>query len=406
MTRLKALGNCHSILDLRHYAKSCLPRPIFDFLEGAAETEVTARRNTAAFDDVKVISRCLVDVGSVQTSTRVLGRDLEWPLLCSPTGASRLFHPDGELAIARATAQAGVMYGLSISSTHPLEAVAAASNGPKMFQLYLHKDREVMRELINRCKQAGFDALCLTVDVPAYGKRERDLRSGFSVNPAWTLRNIIDYASRPAWVFGLARKGPLRLAHSTAKKHGKRDRTQPDPSVTWKDVRDISDLWGGPFALKGVMSGDDACRAADAGITAVIVSNHGGRQLDGAAAAIEVLPEIVKAAGDRIEVILDGGVRRGVHILKALALGAKACAVGRPYLYGLSIAGEPGVKRALDILRAEFTLAMQLAGCPDLASIDSSRVRFTAVTSPEADLTTRRRPSREPQSAVSSYRHR
>jgi L-lactate dehydrogenase (cytochrome) len=250
-----------------------------------------------------------------------------------------------------------------------------------MFQLYLCKDREVMRELISRCKRAGYSSLCLTVDVPVIGKRERDLRSGFSMQPRWSLENILSFARHPHWVLGQLRRGKLHLANLPDQARDPRLTQQSrysawelDPSVTWKDVREISDQWSGPLALKGVMSADDAKRAADAGATAVIVSNHGGRQLDGAAAPFEVLPQIARAVGDRIEVILDGGIRRGVHVLKALARGAKACSIGRPYLYGLSAGGETGVIKALTILRSELILAMQLSGCPDLASIDASRI--------------------------------
>jgi L-lactate dehydrogenase (cytochrome) len=381
MKRSRRLDSCHSIIDLRECAQRSLPGPIFHFLEGGAETESTARRNTSAFDNDQLIPQCLVDVGSVTTSVQVLGQKLEWPVFCSPTGASRLFHPEGELAVARAAAATGTLYGLSCGSTHSLEAVAAATAGAKMFQLYLCKDREVMRELISRCKRAGYSSLCLTVDVPVIGKRERDLRSGFSMQPRWSLENILSFARHPHWVLGQLRRGKLHLANLPDQARDPRLTQQSrysawelDPSVTWKDVREISDQWSGPLALKGVMSADDAKRAADAGATAVIVSNHGGRQLDGAAAPFEVLPQIARAVGDRIEVILDGGIRRGVHVLKALARGAKACSIGRPYLYGLSAGGETGVIKALTILRSELILAMQLSGCPDLASIDASRI--------------------------------
>lgn len=370
------LDSCHTISDLRERARRKLPDQLFQFLDGGAESELTSQRNTLAFDEVKLLSRCLVDVANVNTSTRILGQDVQWPVFCSPTGASRLFHPDGEIAVARAAASAGTLYSLAIGSTYSLDAVAAASAGPKMFQVYLYTDREITRELIKRSKQAGYAALCLTVDVPAMGKRERDLRSGFGMPPKWTVRNLIDYALSPAWVFGQARKGPLGLAHfldSNGKPERGRTR-QLDAAASWKDVRDIADLWGGPIAIKGVMSAEDAARAADAGATAVIVSNHGGRQFDGGAATIEALPQIVRAVGDRVEVILDGGVRRGMHVLKALSYGAKACSIGRPYLYGLAAGGERGVARALSILRSELKLAMQLAGCPDIASISSARL--------------------------------
>lgn len=377
MKRPRTLNDCHSILDLRHRARARLPVPVFDFMEGAAETEWTARRNTEAFDNHSLIPRCLVDVASVATSTTILGQKLSWPLLCSPTGASRLFDPQGELAVARAAARAGILYGLSTGSTYNLEEVAAASAGPKMFQLYLFKNRDVTSELIGRCKRSGYNALCLTVDVPVVGKRERDLRAGFSTSPNWSLDSLLSFARHPLWSFQHLSKETRSMANFADRRHGDSalQRSQLDPSVTWKDVREIVEQWSGPFALKGVMSPDDARRAADAGVTAVIVSNHGGRQLDGAAAPLDVLPDIVRAVGDRVEVVLDGGVRRGVHILKALALGAKACAIGRPYLYGLGAGGEAGVSTALEILRTEFVRSMQLSGCTNLADVNESIVR-------------------------------
>ena len=378
MTRQGRLDDCHNILDLREYAQRRLPSPVFNFLDGGAETETTARRNTAAFDEVKLIPRCLMDVGSVNTSTRILGQDIEWPVFCAPTGASKLFHLDGELAAARAVARAGTLYSLSTGSTYSLEDVAAASDGPKMFQIYIYEDRDITWDLIERCKRSRYSALCLTVDVPVVGKRERDLRSGFSVQPNWSLSSVMSFVWHPIWAASRMHEGAVSLAnfaHRSPSSLG-----QLDTSVTWKDVREIIDRWGGPFALKGVMSAEDASRAADAGVTAVIVSNHGGRQLDGAAAAIEALPEIARAVGDHLEVILDGGIRRGVHVLKALSLGAKACSIGRPYLYGLAADGEAGVSKALEILRTEFARAMQLAGCPTLASINESLVLHGAKT--------------------------
>jgi L-lactate dehydrogenase (cytochrome) len=247
-----------------------------------------------------------------------------------------------------------------------------------MFLLYPYKDRELIWELIERCKRAGYPALCLMVDVPMMGKRERDLRSGFHTWSTGSLRRLHSVARRPAWALGQLRKGKIRLANFAGRAEGIGGSSQIDPSITWKEVRDIMDRWNGPFALKGVMCADDARRAADMGVSSVIVSNHGGRQLDGAAAPFDVLPEIVDAIGDRVEIILDGGIRRGVHVLKSLALGAKACSIGRPYLYGLAAAGEAGVLRALSILRSELELAMKLAGCANLESIDRTLLRRLA----------------------------
>jgi len=387
MNTSRSLNACYNVSDLRELAHRRLPSPIFHFLDGAAETETTARRNTAAFDEVKLVPRCLVDVESVRTSTRILGQDIEWPVFCSPTGASRIFHPDGELAVARAATNAGTLYSLSTNSTYSLEDVSGASSGAKIFQLCLYKDRDVTSNLIERCKRSKYSALCLTVDIQAIGKRERDLRSGFGIfgiPPKWSLNSLTSFARHPKWVIGRARKGAFSMANFAGPTASVGSLAQLDPSVTWKaqldasatwkDLRQIIEQWGGPFALKGVMSADDARRAADVGVTAVIVSNHGGRQLDGAAAPIEVLPDIVRAAGDRIEVILDGGIRRGVHVLKALACGAKACSIGRPYLYGLSVGGEAGVAKALEILRTELVLAMKLSGCTDVRIIEQNLI--------------------------------
>jgi L-lactate dehydrogenase (cytochrome) len=363
------LSVCHNIDDLRDRARRRLPRPVFDFLDGGAESESTARRNIAAFDEVRLVPRCLRDVGCVSTVTRLLGQDIEWPVICSPTGASRLFHSDGELAVARAAARAGTVYSVAAGSSFTAEEVAAASPGPKLFQVYLYKDRSLTWSLIERAQRAGYVALALTVDVPVVGKRERDLRSGFGTSPQWTLRNVASFGRHPTWV--ARRMGPkaITLANFTKYPHAAGEPQQLDPSITWQDVREIISRWRGPFVLKGVMSADDARRAADAGVTAIIVSNHGGRQLDGAAAPLDVLPQIVAAVGNRIEVILEGGIRRGVHVLKALASGATACAVGRPYLYGLAAGGERGVERALNILRTELVLAMTLSGCRDLSGV-------------------------------------
>lgn len=382
MSSPKRLQDCHSIVDLRGLAQRRLPGPIFHHLDGGAETEMTAQRNIRAFDDQQLIPRCLVDVTAVRTTIRLLGQNIEWPVICAPTGASRFCHPEGERAVARAAADAGTLYGLSTMSTCSLEEVAAASSGPKLFQLYVFKNRDVTRDLIERSKRLGYSALCLTVDVPVTGKRERDLRTGWGYPIRLSLGGMASFALHVPWLLGQLRNGRLSLPNVAAQcgsaslvAQTRFIAAQLDPSVSWGDVREMIELWGGPFAIKGVMSVDDARRVADVGATAIIVSNHGGRQLDGAAASVEVLPEIAKAVGAQIEVILDGGIRRGVHILKALALGAKACSVGRAYLYGLAAGGEPGVKKALEILRTEMIRAMQLTGCIDVADIDSTLVR-------------------------------
>jgi L-lactate dehydrogenase (cytochrome) len=378
----RRLNQCFNIADLRDLARRRLPNPIFEYLDGGAEEEFTLRRNTSAFDDDRLVPLCLVDVAAVRTSTRVLGQEIEWPVICSPSGSSRFYHADGELAVARAAAKSGTIYSLATMSSHSIEQVAAASSGPKMFQLFIFKDRGITRELIERCKTAGYRALCLTVDVTVRGKRERELRSGMGVPMRFTAATVASFALRPQWLLGRARKGPFsmptfteRVGSSSILKQTKFFGAQLDPSVEWKHVGEMIKLWGGPFAIKGILSVEDARRAVDVGASAVMLSNHGGRQLDHAAAPFEVLPAIASAVGDRIEVILDGGVRRGVHVLKALARGAKACSVGRPYLYGLGAGGEAGVTQALDILRTELVRAMQLSGCTDVAQINPTVVQ-------------------------------
>jgi L-lactate dehydrogenase (cytochrome) len=370
------LDSCHSIDDLRRLAARRLPRALFDYLDGGAETEETARRNIAAFDDMGLLPRSLVDVSRVSTATSILGQSVAWPLLCSPTGASRLYHRAGEVAVARAAEQAGLFYSLSTMATTSLEDVAAASTGPKLFQLCIFRDRGITRELVERCRQAGFHALCITVDAAVRGKRERELRAGMGVPMNLSLSSLAGMLMRPAWLAGNLRGGGLSMpnfaSHAGSAELPAQTRfiaSELDASVTWQDVGELIELWKGPFAIKGIMSAEDARRAADIGATAVMVSNHGGRQLDGAAAAFEALPAIADAVGDRLEVILDGGIRRGVHVVKALARGAKACSVGRAYLFGLSAAGEAGVGRALAILQSEFVRSMQLCGFADLESI-------------------------------------
>jgi L-lactate dehydrogenase (cytochrome) len=376
------LADCHSILDLQVLARRRLPTPIYEYLVGGAESESTTYRNTAAFEEISLAPRSLIDVSSIDTSTRILGQNLEWPVFCSATGASRFYHPDGELAVARAAGKAGSLYSLAVAGTHSLEQVAALPAGPKLFQLFIFKDRDLTRGLIERAKRAGYPALCMTVDVAVRGKRERELRSGMGVPPRLSWSSMASIAVHPQWFLGQWRKGPLSMANieqytpgRSFTAHAKYFGEQIDAAATWTDLRNFIESWGGPFAVKGILSAEDAHRAVDAGASAVIVSNHGGRQLDGAVSPLDVLPEIVAAVGDQIEVILDGGIRRGTHVLKALALGAKACSIGRPYLFGLGAGGEAGVSRALAILRSEFVRAMQLCGCVDLSKIDVTLLR-------------------------------
>jgi len=354
---------------------------MFDYLDGAAEDEATLRRNTASFEDVSLVPRYAVDVDAPDLTTHVLGARLQWPVVLAPTGMSRLFHHRGEWAVAAAATRAGTLYSLSTLSSVSIEGVAQVNDGPKMFQVYLLKDSALNEDLMERAKAAGFGALCLTVDVPVQGNRERDLHSGMTLPPTFGPAQWLQFARCPAWVWNHLTSPKMTLANIAGRiEQGSQDVTslakfihqQFDTRITWERVEDMAKSWNGPFAIKGLLAPEDARRAVDAGATAIIVSNHGGRQLDGAVAPFDVLERIVDAVGDRAEVILDGGVRRGSHVVKALAQGASACMVGRPYLFGLGAGGEAGVERALTILRQETQRALQLSGCRRPEELDRS----------------------------------
>jgi L-lactate dehydrogenase (cytochrome) len=381
---MNRLQRCHNIDDLRQAARRRLPSPMFHYIDGAADDEATLRRNTSAFDDYVLLPRYLVDVSDIDTSRRVMGHDCALPLMLAPTGMSRLFHREGELAVARAAADAGIFYSLSTVATHSIEAVAAASNGPKLFQLYIFRDRGLNREFIERCRVAGYHGLVLTVDVPIAGNRERDLRTGMTLPPRFGLRGLLEMVGHPEWLWDTLTSPRLQLANvaERAERLGSNGTSivqyindQFDRAVDWEDAARMIAEWNGPFAIKGIMTAEDARRAVDAGATAIIVSNHGGRQLDGAPGALDCLREVLDAVGGEAEVILDGGIRRGTHVLKALGLGATACMTGRPYLYGLGAGGEAGVARALSLLTAEIERDMALLGCRGLDDLGSEYVR-------------------------------
>ncbi|HSG64865.1 MAG TPA: alpha-hydroxy acid oxidase, partial [Gammaproteobacteria bacterium] len=365
----RGLERCYNVARLRERAKRRLPAPMFHYIDGAAGDEWTMRQNTAAFDRWELVPRWLVDVSQIDLSTTVFGQKIDVPFFCAPTAMSRLFHHVGEPAVARAAQRIGTMYSLSSISTTSIEEAAAATSGPKLFQVYVFKDRGLNREFVARCKAAGYSALALTVDVPVAGNRERDIVTGMTIPPKLTLASLFDFAMHPRWVWNYFRSPPIELANVRDRIKG--DVTtlvtffndQLDRTVNWDDAAWMAEEWGGPFAIKGVLSVEDAKRAAEIGATAVMVSNHGGRQLDTSPAPIEVLPEIVDEVGDKVEVILEGGVRRGVHVLKALALGAKAVSFGRPYLYALGAGGEAGVDQVLNFFRTDIERDMRLLGC-------------------------------------------
>jgi len=372
------LSRCFNIRDLRRLAKMRLPASLFGYIDGGSDDEYTLCRNTAAFDQYGLMQRALVDVSEIDLSTTVLGCKVDWPVLCAPTGMSRMFHHDGERAVAREAAKSGTFYSLSTLSTTSIEDVGRETDGAKMFQVYVHRDRDLSREFVQRAKTAGFDALCLTVDLPAHGNRERDLRTGMTLPPKLTAKSVLDVLMHPTWVYHYLTTEPIELAnvaHRIREGSGEVSNLlqyvskQFDPTVNWEDAAWIKSLWDGPFVLKGIMSVEDAKRAVEIGASAIVISNHGGRQLDSSPATIEMLPKIVDAVGGQIEIILDSGIRRGTHVLKALALGADACMIGRPYLYGLAAGGQPGVARALQLLRAEIELDMKLMGCRNLSEV-------------------------------------
>ena len=377
---MSSLDKVFNIEDLRRIAEKKLPKPLFNYIDGGADDETNVRGNTRAFDSVRLVPEYLVDMAKIDTTTKVLGREISMPLFLAPTGMTRLFHHDGETAVSKAAAAAGTYYSLSTVGATSIEDVAAACDGPKCFQIYVMKDRSLTREFIQRCKDAKYDALTLTVDIPVAGNRERELRYGFSMPPKLNLAGIIGFAARPGWAYR-ALTHPKAILANVAHKipEGSSQSTslieyiasQFDPSVTWDDLEWMISEWGGPFAIKGILSPADARRAVDRGVTAIMVSNHGGRQLDGAPSSIAALPPIVRAVGDKIEVLMDGGIRSGQDVIKALALGAKGVFIGRAFVYGLGALGEAGVTKCLELIQKELDVTMAFCGLRDVKQVDS-----------------------------------
>lgn len=379
------IEDCNNTADFRKLAKKRLPSPLFHYIDGGADDEITLRRNTDAFNDVRLIPNALANLSNMDLGTTVLGQHIDWPVFLSPTGMTRLFHHDGERAVCRAAHKFGTMYSLSTISTVSIEEVGGLTPGPKCFQVYIHKDRGLTYEFVERCKAANFSALCLTVDTLVAGNRERDLVTGMVMPPKFRFSSMLSFMTHPNWGWNYLTSEKFKLANvadriseGTGKLTSVIDylNNQFDRSITWKDAEQLIQAWGGPFAIKGVMSVEDAQRAVDIGASAVMISNHGGRQLDGSTAPFDQLPEIVDAVGDKLEVILDGGVRRGTHVLKALAMGAKACMIGRGYLYALAAGGQPAVERALTRLREEVERDMVLMGCSRVSELDRSKLHI------------------------------
>jgi isopentenyl diphosphate isomerase/L-lactate dehydrogenase-like FMN-dependent dehydrogenase len=388
MTRSVAPPRVVEIADLRRVAKRRIPRVVFDYIDGGADGEVTLRENCRAFEAVTFRPRCAVVVPSCTLRTSVLGIPLELPLLLAPVGSSRMFHPSGEPAAARAAGAAGTAYILSTLSGYRLEDVKAASTGPVFYQLYLLGGRDVALGTIARARAAGFAALVVTIDTPVSGLRYRDVRNGtkelLSWNPWSMLPFVGQMLSRPGWLAGFLADGGLMnfpnvvLPGQGPMPYADVGAALEQSSVSWTDLRWIREAWTGPIVIKGVHTGEDARRAVDVGADALVVSNHGGRQLDGVAATLRVLPEIVSAVSGQIEVLLDGGVRRGGDIAKALCLGARAVLVGRAYAYGLAAAGGAGVARAIDILRTDLIRTLKLLGCESVSGLNRSYVDVPA----------------------------
>ena len=379
------LKDCHNFNDFRKLAKNKLPSPIFHYIDGGADDEVTLKRNTDSFNKCDLIPNVLTDVSNVDLSTTVLGKKIDFPLFLSATAMGRLYHHQGERATAKAAEKMGTMFGISTMATVSIEEIGDLTNSPKLFQLYIHKDRGLTDNLIERCERANFDAMCLTVDTVVAGNRERDHKTGFSTPPRLTLGSLLSFALHPEWSLNYLFREKFKLAkiaHMT-EKGSIIDRSvmgyineQFDPSMNWKDAEYCVKKWKKPFALKGVMSVEDAKKAIDIGASAIMISNHGGRQLDGSRAPFDQLTEIVDAVGDNIEVILDGGIRRGTHVLKALALGAKACSFGKGYLFALGAGGQNGIESMLKIMKAEIKRDMTLMGCRSVKELNRSKVVF------------------------------
>lgn len=379
------LRDCHNFHDFRRMAQRRLPGPIFNYIDGAAEDEVTYRRNTASFEQCDLVPNVLRGVANVDLSVSVMGQKLALPVYCSPTALQRLFHHQGERAVAAAAGKFGTLFGVSSLGTVSLEdARALCGGGPQCYQFYFHKDRGLNRAMLDRAKNAGIEVMMLTVDSITGGNRERDKRTGFSIPFKLTLGGMLQFALKPAWGINYVTHESFKLPQldghvemdGGAMSISKYFTNLLDPTMNWDDVAQMVRDWGGQFCLKGVMSVADAKRAADIGCTGIVLSNHGGRQLDGSRTAFDQLAEIVDAVGDRLDVMIDGGVQRGTHVLKALSLGAKAVGLGRYYLFPLAAAGQAGVERALELMRIELERDMKLMGCTSIAQLSRANLRF------------------------------
>ena len=379
------ISKCYNTKDFRRLAEKRLPSPIFHYIDGAADDEVTYRRNTEAYEQCDLVPNVLAGVENIDMSTTVMGQKIDMPLYLAPTALQRLFHHDGEKAVGKAAEKFGTMFGISSLATASIEEISDLIKTPKLFQLYVHKDKGLNNSMIDRCKDSNFDVLALTVDTIVGGNRERDLYTGFTSPPRLTLKSLLSFAIHPNWAFNYFIHPQFELSHfkdffgegtNISVSISDYFTKLIDQSMDWKAAEEINKRWGKQFALKGIMSVADAKKAVDIGATAIMVSNHGGRQLDGSRSPFDQLAEIVDAVGDKIDVICEGGIRRGTHVLKALSLGAKACSGGRFYLYALAAGGQKGVEKALSNLHSEIKRDMQLMGVTNIDQLSRKNIKF------------------------------
>ena len=380
-----SLNDCYNFEDFRRLAKKNLPAPIFHYIDGGSDDEVTLKRNTESFLKCDLVPNILAGVGEPDLSTTVFGQKVDMPLFLSPVAMQRLFHHEGDKASARAAEKFGTFYSMSTMATSSIEEISNISGGPKMFQIYIHKLKGLTDNLIDRCKSSGFKSMCLTVDTVTAGNRERDHHWGFTTPPKLTLKSILSFMKRPSWTFNYLTHEKFQMSNvkdftkkgtSIAKGVMEYINEQYDPAMSWKDAEYCIKRWGGPFAIKGLMSVEDAKRAVDIGASAILLSNHGGRQLDGSRSPFDQLPAIKDAIGDKIEIILDGGIRRGTHVIKALSLGATACSFGKGFLFGLGAGGQAGVEQVLKRMRDELRRDMILLGCKSIKELNSTKIAY------------------------------
>ena len=382
---LRKLKHCHNTNDFRSLAKQRLPSPIFHYIDGGADDEITLRQNTKAFEKCDLVPNVLRGVEEIDMSVSLMGKKINLPLFFSPIALQRLFHYDGERAVGKVAEKFGTFFGISSLATVGIEEIGRNYSCPKIFQLYIHKDKGLNDSMIEKCKDYNFDAIALTVDTIVGGNRERDLRTGFTSPPQLSLGGFFSFAIHPKWTMNYLLREKFALPQlQDYVKEGTNITvsiadyfsTMLDQNMNWKNVEEINKKWGKDLCLKGIMSVEDAKKAVDVGASAIMVSNHGGRQLDGSCSPFDQLSKIVDAVGDKIDVVCDGGIRRGTHVLKALSVGAKACSGGRMYLYALAAAGEAGVERAMGLMQEEIERGMKLMGCKSVSNLQRQNLRF------------------------------